>query len=312
MLFWRRTTQTAEHAMRTQPAGRLLRKRPGTAFLSACCVLAAAAGAAAQSNDCNNNGIPDHIEIAAGMVTDIDFDGVPDECQVDCNNNGIPDEFEMWFEGARGLIGIYYENIDFTGNAIARLDLDINYYWGLDGPFPDWQGTNYSVRWVGWIRSQARGNYSLSVRGVEGLRLYLGGEMIVDAWDSPPFIARSSLVQLEANTYYPIMLEHFQRNGFAAAVLEWIPPGQVTRAVIPFDNLYPVLDMNGDGIPDDCVNTCPGDMNGDGVRDVEDYMLYLDAFFAKDPAADIDGDGQVNVNDFFLFLNELLPPGPCN
>lgn len=301
--------------MRNQPTGLYKLNLARTAATAAAFIIAAATSLAnAQFVDCNNNGIPDDIEIAAGLAQDINFDGIPDDCQQDCNNNGIPDEFELWFLGARGLIGVYYENINFTGSAIARLDLDINYIWGLDGPFPDWQGTNYSVRWVGWLRTQARGNYSLSVRGVEGMRLYLGGEMIVDAWDSPPFIARSSTVQLEANTYYPIMLEHFQRNGFAAAVLEWIPPGQVTRAVIPFDNLVPVMDSTGDGVLDDCivVGTCPGDMNADGMRDVEDYMLYLSAFFAKDLAADMNGDGHVYIEDFFYFLNALLPPGPCN
>ena len=52
--------------------------------------------------DCNNNGFPDSCDIEYGfdspngqsnifLSTDLDLNGVPDECDPDCNNNGIPD-----------------------------------------------------------------------------------------------------------------------------------------------------------------------------------------------------------------------------
>lgn len=42
--------------------------------------------------DCNGNGLHDGCEIAAGSLEDCDLDGVPDECQfADCNGNGVHD-----------------------------------------------------------------------------------------------------------------------------------------------------------------------------------------------------------------------------
>ena len=32
-------------------------------------------------HDCNGNGVEDAIDIALGTSSDVDFDGVPDECQ---------------------------------------------------------------------------------------------------------------------------------------------------------------------------------------------------------------------------------------
>ena len=44
--------------------------------------------------DCNVNGIPDSCDIAAGGSSDLDGNGVPDECE-DCNGNGTPDSIDI-------------------------------------------------------------------------------------------------------------------------------------------------------------------------------------------------------------------------
>ncbi|MFO0962066.1 MAG: hypothetical protein U0625_04075 [Phycisphaerales bacterium] len=44
--------------------------------------------------DCNGNGIGDACDIASGTSTDLDHNGVPDECD-DCNGNGLPDQAEI-------------------------------------------------------------------------------------------------------------------------------------------------------------------------------------------------------------------------
>ena len=50
--------------------------------------------------DCNNNGCNDARDIATGSSSDINANGVPDECDPDCNNNDIPDRYEL----AQGLV----------------------------------------------------------------------------------------------------------------------------------------------------------------------------------------------------------------
>jgi hypothetical protein len=48
----------------------------------------------APGNDCNGNDIPDDCDILEGTSSDLDGDGIPDECG-DCNQNGILDGFEI-------------------------------------------------------------------------------------------------------------------------------------------------------------------------------------------------------------------------
>jgi hypothetical protein len=53
------------------------------------------------STDCNGNGVPDHIDLAAGAARDCNGNRVPDECDIasgvspDRNCNDIPDECEI-------------------------------------------------------------------------------------------------------------------------------------------------------------------------------------------------------------------------
>ena len=45
--------------------------------------------------DCNNNGIPDHVEVLAGSSEDCTGNGIPDECEPDCNDNGNADSCDI-------------------------------------------------------------------------------------------------------------------------------------------------------------------------------------------------------------------------
>lgn len=49
-------------------------------------------------NDCNGDGVDDKQQVCAGVLADVDDDGIPDVCQHppnDCNGNGIPDAADI-------------------------------------------------------------------------------------------------------------------------------------------------------------------------------------------------------------------------
>ena len=45
--------------------------------------------------DCNSNGVADACDLANGPSTDCDGNGVPDECEIDCNANGVLDRCDL-------------------------------------------------------------------------------------------------------------------------------------------------------------------------------------------------------------------------
>lgn len=51
------------------------------------------------------------------------------------------------------------------------------------------------------------------------------------------------------------------------------------------------------------VVSCPPDFNMDCAVNTLDFLAYLNAFSAGDPAADFNGDGSINTLDFLAFLN---------
>lgn len=53
-------------------------------------------------------------------------------------------------------------------------------------------------------------------------------------------------------------------------------------------------------------NSCDADLTGDGKLDVQDFLLFLNAWAARDPLADWNADGVVDTRDFTAYLNEWV------
>ncbi len=45
--------------------------------------------------DCNGNGAHDAVDISVGTSSDINANGIPDDCEPDCNGNGVPDATDI-------------------------------------------------------------------------------------------------------------------------------------------------------------------------------------------------------------------------
>ncbi|MCH2138701.1 MAG: hypothetical protein MK074_06590 [Phycisphaerales bacterium] len=52
--------------------------------------------------DCDNTNIKDVLEIAMGLTQDLDGNWRPDSCDPDCNGDGIPDAYELLFGDCNG------------------------------------------------------------------------------------------------------------------------------------------------------------------------------------------------------------------
>jgi hypothetical protein len=62
-------------------------------------------------------------------------------------------------------------------------------------------------------------------------------------------------------------------------------------------------DDNGNGIPDECENTCPGDADGDGDSDVDDVLIVIANFGGGAGQGDVDGNGVVDVDDLLQVIS---------
>ena len=256
-------------------------------------------------NDCNTDGIPDDVEIAAGASQDCNGNGIPDECDIadgtsdDCNDNWVPDECE--FDTPHGLVGTYtglflgiednfepLDNIEPFETVRGRIDPTVDFDWGGGGmaPWPGFDDDMFSIRWAGYVVTpNVSGEYAFYTRTDDGVRLWVDGQLIIDQWHPQAPTEHTGLITLQAGQTYRLVMEYFEDAVIAVAELRWEPPGQA-KVIIPTEHLLPVLDCNENGEPDDCdiAGGYSQDTNGNGIPDeCEGPNCPSEALFVASP-----------------------------
>jgi len=130
-----------------------------------------------------------------------------------------------------GLQGAYFANDSLAGAPDGfRRDRPVDLDFSKDELPRGVPGPVFSVRWTGDVRTRLAGEYRLGVAANGGFRLFLGDELVIDAW-SPGKKNRTITRQLPADTRYPIRLEYHGFRGPARVSLQWsVPPADADFA----------------------------------------------------------------------------------
>jgi hypothetical protein len=137
-----------------------------------------------------------------------------------------------------GVRGEYFTNMTLFGSpALTRLDPQIYFNWGGE-VFPGtWD--QCSVRWTGQVEPVFTEPYTFYVNTDDGARLWLNGNLIIDAWwDQAPTEHASQPIQLAAGQEYPLRLEWYDNAAGAVSELRWSSPS-TPKQVIPSARLRP-------------------------------------------------------------------------
>ena len=118
------------------------------------------------------------------------------------------------------------------GAVIERTDSTIDFDWGGGAPHKGMNQDYFSIRWTGFMKPEHSGTYSIHTVTDDGVRLWVGDELLIDDWNPHPPKENSANVNLQAEGYYPIKMEFFEGGGGAMARLLWTPPGG-NKNVIP-------------------------------------------------------------------------------
>jgi hypothetical protein len=139
---------------------------------------------------------------------------------------------------------------------VTRIEPQIYCYWNPgfqathpDGLSPDLEihppeglrADTFSVRWTGEIEALHSEAYTFVTGSDDGIRVYLNGELIIDAWaDQDRVETTSDPVQLVAGQRYPIVVEGYENGGEAEWQLYW-QSASTPREVVPQKVLYPLI-----------------------------------------------------------------------
>ena len=91
------------------------------------------------------------------------------------------------------------------------VDPRIDFNWGRFKPTPELNETNFSVRWTGKLTPPESGNYTLGFTADDGARLYLDGQLLVEAWSKNP----NKTATKEVRLVWPFAFTIFRKHTYA-------------------------------------------------------------------------------------------------
>jgi hypothetical protein len=141
-----------------------------------------------------------------------------------------------------GLLGEYFNDPNngshFVTLVRGRLDPTVNFDWASAAPGAGVSVDNFSVRWTGQVQAPVTGSYSFATSADDGVRLWVGGQLLIDNWvDQAVTTKTSAPVALAGGSRYDVRMEYYELGGLATARLLWASPGQA-QVVIPQSQLY--------------------------------------------------------------------------
>ncbi len=143
--------------------------------------------------------------------------------------------------GSGGLTGTYFDNIDFTGASVTRVDGTVDFDWASGPPAAGIAADTFSVRWVGSVQVPTTGTYTFFTQSDDGVRLWVNGQQVVNNWTDHAFTENSGTIALVAGVRYELRMEFYENGGAAVAKLLWSGP-TTPKAVVPSSALGTRLD----------------------------------------------------------------------
>lgn len=127
----------------------------------------------------------------------------------------------------QGLVGEYYNGTNFETKVVTRIDQAIDFNWPRGvRPAPGVEPSFFSARWTGKLQPPKSGKYTFSARVDDGIRVWVGGKKVIEAWalhDSENF---SGSIELVANQQYDLKVEYFNDIFEGEIHLLWVMPGE--------------------------------------------------------------------------------------
>ncbi|MEM6892198.1 MAG: glycoside hydrolase family 3 N-terminal domain-containing protein [Bacteroidota bacterium] len=122
-----------------------------------------------------------------------------------------------------GLKGEYFNNIELTGKPVlTRIDSQIDFRWTLFSP--EYQTINYdsySALWTGKLIAPETGKFNIGIKGDDGYRLYIDGDLLIDNWRKQTFGERTKSFQFQKDKEYDIKVEFYETVGNVWFKLLW-------------------------------------------------------------------------------------------
>ena len=116
----------------------------------------------------------------------------------------------------------YFSNSSLSGTpTFIRCEAGINNDWGTGGPGNGVPTNSFSARWIG-THSFGAGTYTFTATADDGIRVWVDGVLIIDAWKNQPATTYTASRTLAAGDHQ-VKVEYYEASGGAVAKVSWAP-----------------------------------------------------------------------------------------
>lgn len=120
------------------------------------------------------------------------------------------------------FVGQYFNNRTLANApAFTRCDASITFNWGSGGPGTGVAVDNFSARWTA-RPTFAAGTFRFTARADDGVRVWIDGVLIINAWrDQAPTTYTATRTLTAGN--HEVRMEYYENAWGAVAQLSWAP-----------------------------------------------------------------------------------------
>lgn len=139
-----------------------------------------------------------------------------------------------------GLLGSYFNTVDFNGETFMRIDKTMNHQWELESPWPEYiDPETFSVIWTGRLTPSRSGTYTLYLLSDDGARLWINKDLVLDQWKEVERTSYEVKVEMLAGLSYDIKYAFCDVYQHAISKLEWsCEEAGIPRQLIPTENMW--------------------------------------------------------------------------
>jgi len=132
-----------------------------------------------------------------------------------------------------GIRGDYYKGMNFDSFVLTRTDPLIDFSWGdPGGPDTSVGDDSFSARWTGEVEAAFTETYTFYTSTDDGVRLWVDGQQLVDAWVDQSTTEYRGTIDLVAGNTYSLVMEYYENTGGAVAQLRWSSPS-TPKGLVP-------------------------------------------------------------------------------
>ncbi|MCH4147610.1 MAG: glycoside hydrolase family 3 C-terminal domain-containing protein [Prevotella sp.] len=119
---------------------------------------------------------------------------------------------QVYTDSSRKTYGFnaeYYDNQDFKGDSLFRVDPAVDFDWGYSAPLERIPEDHFSVTWTGYYYPRTSEEIRLQIGGDDGYRVFVNDSLIVGDWGNHAYSSREVYLNFNGGEKYKIVVKYF-------------------------------------------------------------------------------------------------------